>query len=98
MSSRIGTTAGADVLLADIRGKRNRLALSIKAALLELERHPATSYPLARREHRAHEVTALEQALAALLEPAPASEPAQVADREIARSLRRLDAELELVK
>ena len=88
----------SDSLLADFRGRRQRLAASVRAAMLTLDRYPAGTFPAASQKQRAHEQQALEAALAALLASVPATEPTQVVDREIARSLRCLEAELELLK
>jgi hypothetical protein len=95
--ARLGSAAAADVSLAEIRGRRQRLAAAVASALRDLERHPPAAFPNGRQAQRAHEQQVLEQALAALLTPAPEPElPKNSAERELAATLRCLDAELEL--
>jgi hypothetical protein len=87
-----------DSLLVEARGRRHRLAGTVRAALLELERHSSDRFPGPRQPQRLHEQRALEMALSALLAPAPAIEASRGADLEIAKALRCLDEELELAR
>jgi len=90
-SPKIGSAGAADSLLAEVRGRRQRLAGAVKAALLDLQRHPSTVFPSTRQQQVAHEQQVLEQALAALLAVAPEVEaPRGTVDRELQRVLREL--------
>jgi hypothetical protein len=87
------STAAADASLADVRGRRNRLAVAIRGALMELERHPAAAFPLARQEQRAHEENVLGLALAALLAPPPEVEhPTGSIEHSLQEALQELAA------
>jgi hypothetical protein len=98
-SPRLGSTEAADRSLAEIRGRRQRLAAAVKSALNDLQRHPAMAFPNGRQAQRAHEQLVLEQALAALLAPAPEPEPAKNSpEQELAATLRCLDQELGLAR
>ena len=86
MSFRATSVDKADAALARARSTRQRLAGGCRQALLELERHPQP--PAARREQWDHEQAQLQQALAALLESAPAvPQRLSKAELEIAQSL-----------
>jgi hypothetical protein len=89
-AARVGSSAAADELLSTIRGKRHRLAATVKAAVLELNRSPISSFPAARQEQARHELQALELALAALLAPAPEVMPTDRVERELRASAREL--------
>jgi len=95
MSGRIGSTELADESLHRQKATRQRLAGSIKTALLAAERLP--SPPAARRAQFDFEKEVLRQALNALLRlPPPIEQKMSVVDREIETSTRRsLEEELE---
>ena len=76
----------ADGALRHAKATRQRLAGACRQALLELDRHPQP--PVARRQQWDHEQQQLQQALAALLAPAPAAaQRLSQAERELAQSL-----------
>jgi hypothetical protein len=84
MSSTV--TERADAALRSSRATRQRLAGACRQLLLELERHPQP--PSGRRPQWEHEQQHLQQALTALLAPAPAVTPRlSQAEREMAKSL-----------
>lgn len=96
---RLGSAAAADVSLAEIRGRRQRLAAAVKSALLALDRYPLGSFPSARQPQRDHERQMLELALAPLLAPAPEVEPPKNSpEADLQRVLKTLDEELELAR
>ncbi len=76
----------ADVSLRHARATRQRLAGSCRQALLEMERHPAP--PASRLPQWEHEQQQLQQALTALLAPAPpVPQRLSQVERELAQSL-----------
>jgi hypothetical protein len=68
---KTGSTYAADVSLGDLRGRRQRLAASVRSLLLDIDRYHSSSFPNARKEHLKHEKQCLEEALSSLLRLAP---------------------------
>jgi hypothetical protein len=92
---RNGSTYAADVSLGDLRGRRQRLAASVRALLLDIDRYNSSSFPNARKEHLKHEKQCLEDALSSLLKPAP---EIPLDKNDPARDFQSFDKQLGLAK
>jgi hypothetical protein len=95
VATRIGSAEHADELLARQRGVRQRLAGSIKSALIQWERNPQP--PSNRIDQFDFEERVLREALVALLRlPPPVERKLSMVDKEIAvATARALEEELE---
>jgi hypothetical protein len=88
----MGSANAADGVLAELRGRRHRLAATVKSALLDLERQPVTTFPAARQAQAEHERLMLQAALEALLTAAPEVQSTDRAERELVAQLQELAA------
>jgi len=94
MVNRVGSTELADEMLSRQRATRQRLAGSIKTALLTLERVPKP--PNSRIAQFEHEKKVLQEALMTLLKLPPVIEKKlSPVDKEIANVMRSLEEEME---